>query len=165
MEKKRINTYHCRFCNHLLLASTHRISSLPRRKEPCRDRAYILPLNDDEQDEQDEQQDQQEEQADDKKEKRTEYTILLSTAIPERKATMVRREDGFERRVLVRCGRCRVCVGYFLDPMHFKRVHREEEEERDTENARVVYLLPGSVVDTEGMGGAETKAEWLGWTD
>src|SRR5215471_411610 len=43
-QRSRIRTYHCHFCNHLLLATTQDLSLLPRRREPARDRAIILPL-------------------------------------------------------------------------------------------------------------------------
>ncbi|KAI9750642.1 MAG: hypothetical protein M1815_001677 [Lichina confinis] len=46
------------------------------------------------------------------------YSLLLST-VQDRRPLIVRREDGFEKRWLWRCGRCRVVVGYQLDPIHF----------------------------------------------
>jgi hypothetical protein len=39
-----IRTYHCRFCSHLLVATTREIEQLPRRREPAQDQALILPL-------------------------------------------------------------------------------------------------------------------------
>ncbi|KAF2455111.1 hypothetical protein BDY21DRAFT_365729 [Lineolata rhizophorae] len=40
-----IHTYHCRQCSHLLLASTHSLTLLPRRAGPAAlDKATILPL-------------------------------------------------------------------------------------------------------------------------
>lgn len=87
---------------------------------------------------------------------------------------MVRREDGFEKRWFLRCGRCRVVVGYFLDAVHFpasaekSQEHGQDGEEEDEERAKVVYLLPGALVETEDMGNPEKmKAidrEWSGWT-
>ncbi|KKZ60369.1 hypothetical protein EMCG_04884 [[Emmonsia] crescens] len=151
-----IKTYHCAFCNHLLLASTCDLSSLPRRREPARDRALILPLPKDSQGEEEEEEETESEaengseatEAEDKinnaqqnrdkprtksktkrktkpeptqqqQEQQHYYTILLSTTIPDRKPTMIRREDGFEKRLLLRCGRCRVVMGYALDDVHF----------------------------------------------
>lgn len=154
-----IKTHHCRFCNHLLLATTRSLFSLPRRKDPARDAALILPLprttNDDE-DETDQN---------DRVKGVKHYSILLSTSIPDRKATLVRREDGFEKRLFLRCGRCRVVVGYFLDDVHFPG-HTENNGDEGA-GAKVVYLLPGGLVETGIMGDEEKiKAmdqEWGGW--
>lgn len=100
------------------------------------------------------------------------YTIPLSTLIPDSAPVVIRREDGFERRKLLRCGRCRVVVGYELDDAEpstktgqsaatTDEVEPSEEAE-DTEemgyNAksnrakdRVIYLLPGSIVGTADL--------------
>lgn len=151
-----IKTYHCRFCSHLLIASTQDLLSsqtpLKRRNAPPGlDRAIILrlpgakrkntyrlnveedqnrkigtedsgsanatataPGTETGQGQQTETQTEAEagtgtgtEQA--------HYTIPLSTLIPETKPIIVRREDGFEKRILLRCGRCRVVVGYEID--------------------------------------------------
>ncbi|PYI09828.1 hypothetical protein BO78DRAFT_458988 [Aspergillus sclerotiicarbonarius CBS 121057] len=179
-----VQTHHCRFCNHLLLATTRSIPSLPRRKEPSKDNALILPLpldttststtattttttNDNSPDNQTQKH----------------YTILLSTTIPDRKPTLIRREDGFEKRLFLRCGRCRVVVGYFLDPVHFpelsgeknKRARGEDEEdgvtEGEDEKARVVYLLPGALTETGVMMEENDEKvrgldrEWIGWLE
>lgn len=55
---------------------------------------------------------------------------------------VVRREDGFEKRRVYRCGRCGVGVGY--------EVLREGGGE-GTEG-RVVYLMEGGLVETGEMG-------------
>lgn len=150
-----IKTHHCRFCNHLLLATSRSLSSLPRRKDPARDAALILPLptstsNDDD------------ESTSTRGVKH--YSILLSTSIPDRKATLVRREDGFEKRLFLRCGRCRVVVGYFLDDVHFPGRTNDNGVEG---GAKVVYLLPAGLIET-GIMGDEDKVkamdqEWSGW--
>lgn len=181
-----IQTHHCRFCNHLLLATTRHLPSLPRRKEPARDAALILPLpvsnTDDEEEEQEEQEEEEEEgngtttqtqtQTPAQKQRKTkrkgkDYSILLSTTLPDRKPTLIRREDGFEKRLLLRCGRCRVGMGYFLDPVHFPDNNGGEDWDGD---AKVVYLLPGALMETGVMvQGDEGKMkamdqEWTGWT-
>ncbi len=46
------------------------------------------------------------------------YSLLLSTTL-DRRPMIVRREDGFEKRWLWRCGRCRVVIGYQLDQIHY----------------------------------------------
>ncbi|PKY04413.1 hypothetical protein P168DRAFT_343929 [Aspergillus campestris IBT 28561] len=129
-EKLPIHTHHCRFCNHLLLATTlQSLTSLPTRNPPAKDGAVIVPLSlpvssssstsstssstkgdtDTEL--------KTKEEGGEKKDLHT--TILLSTTQPDRGSTIIRREDGFEKRRLIRCGRCRVVVGYFLDGVHF----------------------------------------------
>lgn len=62
---------------------------------------------------------------------------------PARKVVVVRREDGFEKRRVHRCGRCGVGVGYEI-------VGEEGEVHK-----RVIYLLQGGLVVTEEMGGEE----------
>ncbi|KAE8422037.1 hypothetical protein BDV36DRAFT_291849 [Aspergillus pseudocaelatus] len=157
-----VHTHHCRFCNHLLLATTRDISSLPRRKDPAQDKAIILPLPTSSTAE-DSDPNQQEH-----------YTILLSTTVPDRKATLVRREDGFEKRLFLRCGRCRVVVGYFLDGVLFPMTSVAASASRDDGEAeegerkeKVVYLLPGALVETGFMGDEGrlkgVDDEWRGW--
>ncbi|GLA32586.1 hypothetical protein CBS147346_2449 [Aspergillus niger] len=167
-----VQTHHCRFCNHLLLATTRSVSSLPRRKDPAKDGALILPLpRDNSTADEDEEEPTTSQSQSSKKQKH--YTILLSTTIPDRKHTLVRREDGFEKRLFLRCGRCRVVMGYFLDEVHFggKSAGAEGEDE-DGEKARVVYLLPGALVETGVMMGDELEKvvkgldrEWVGWLE
>ena len=62
----------------------------------------------------------------------------------DRKPVVVRREDGFEKRWLRRCGRCRVVVGYFVGA-------QEGEKERKEKMGRVVYLLEGGLKATEEL--------------
>ncbi|GCB17265.1 hypothetical protein AAWM_00150 [Aspergillus awamori] len=167
-----VQTHHCRFCNHLLLATTRSVSSLPRRKDPAKDGALILPLPRDNSTADEDEEEPTSSQAQSSK-KQKHYTILLSTTIPDRKHTLVRREDGFEKRLFLRCGRCRVVMGYFLDEVHFggKSAGAEGEDE-DAEKARVVYLLPGALVETGVMMGDELEKvvkgldrEWVGWLE
>ena len=61
---------------------------------------------------------------------------------PTRKEVIVRREDGFEKRRVYRCGRCGVGVGYVL-------VGQEEDPK---EREKVLYLLHGGLVETGEMG-------------
>jgi len=63
------------------------------------------------------------------------YSLLLNTTV-DRKPVIVRREDGFEKRWVRRCGRCRTGVGYMLE-----------------EEGKVVYLLEEGLVDTETLRG------------
>ncbi|OJD18791.1 hypothetical protein AJ78_01198 [Emergomyces pasteurianus Ep9510] len=218
-----IKTYHCAFCNHLLLASTCDLSSLPRRREPARDKALILPLPKAGAGEEEEAEEEEDEEAESENEseagvkntnhnnhhtstnspevkkkakpestpqlplEQQHYTILLSTTIPDRKPTMIRREDGFEKRLLLRCGRCRVVMGYALDEVHFAdhkfgagarargergsgEAEKEDVEEGERERTRkkaeeVVYVLPGSLVETGDMGKGEIRVEAEEWAE
>lgn len=203
-QRAQIKTHHCRFCSHLLLATTQDLGSLPRRREPAGDRAIILPLPDGGAGDEDEEEESGSEEDGDgegegassppskKKEGgkgkegeegeesqaakrlkllRKHYTILLSTTLPDRKHTVIRREDGFEKRLLLRCGRCRVVVGYVLD----EEAHRirpsttaaatDGDEDKEEGREKVVYLLPGSLVGTEDMDDdvKVEKEEWAKW--
>ncbi|KAJ9295795.1 hypothetical protein DTO271G3_5818 [Paecilomyces variotii] len=179
--RKQIHTHHCRFCSHLLLATTRDISLLQRRREPAQDAAFILPLSsssgDPEESESESEGNQDENIKTKPKPKETNYTILLSTLLPDRKHTIIRRVDGFEKRLLLRCGRCRVVIGYFLDNVHFRQRGAAAEAKNDgvkeegDDEAKVVYLLPGSLVRTEQLDvnaedvelKLESDREWRGW--
>lgn len=199
--RKPIHTHHCRFCSHLLLATTRDLSQLHRRRDPAQDRAFILPVSsstgrsssdveESDSESEPEPDTNNDEKNKTKKSRETDYTILLSTLLPDRKHTIIRRTDGFEKRLLLRCGRCRVVIGYFLDDGHFKREkdqgiggagaeageikkdgEGEEEGEKAENEAKVVYLLPGALVKTEELDvdaedvevKLESDREWRGW--
>jgi hypothetical protein len=84
------------------------------------------------------------------------YTILLGM-VPDKKITIVRREDGFEKRVLYRCSRCRLVVGYELqtqrqsgDAMELDGGEKGKGREEGYQG-KVVYLLPAGILSTEVM--------------
>ncbi|KAJ5953523.1 hypothetical protein N7454_000419 [Penicillium verhagenii] len=169
----QIRTQHCTFCNHLLLATTRDISTLPRRTGEAKDKAIIVPLEDRTNDDEPSLTEAQ-------GTPRTKHaTLLLSTTIPDRRATLIRREDGIEKRILLRCGRCKVVMGYYLDAVHYgesgnakSRAVEEGESYGDegadaAEKRTAVYILPGAVVETEKMGtnGVEGEAEWREWNN
>jgi hypothetical protein len=67
-------------------------------------------------------------------------------------------------------------VGYYLDRVHWEgssqaqkekeKVTREDSEEEggDEERPPAMYVLPGSLVETEGMGGEGVgEKEWRVW--
>lgn len=96
------------------------------------------------------------------------YTILLSTTIPERNAVVIRRGDGFERRILLRCGRCRVLVGYVLDDMLSQRLEGDDTLRlaKEISAAQFAYILPDALVETGGLDGKEpepAEMESGGW--
>jgi hypothetical protein len=149
----QINTYHC-ICTTLLLATTHNLTFLPRRAEPALDKAYILQLP----------------PASRLAGEGAGDSLLLSTT-QDRKPTIVRREDGFEKRILLRCGRCRLVVGYKLDPVHYKSAEgvvastsNAGEEENAVEKIEVVYLLPGGLISSEDLKNGKTQ-EVLDWKE
>jgi len=137
----QIQTYHC-LCTTLILTTTHDLQSLPRRAEPIQDSATILPppINISRTDE-----------------------VFAEGIEPadsgflnvsaDRKPIVIRREDGFEKRTLLRCGRCKLPIGYQLDAMHSK----EHEA-----NSRPVYLLPGGLITTPDMAKG-VRAETPAW--
>lgn len=153
-----ILTQHCRFCSHLLLATTRDLSTLPRRDNGAQDKALILPLENTTRDA---------EAAQSGPESIKHASVLLSTTIPDRRATLIRREDGIEKRVLLRCGRCRVVVGYYLDRVHWASGQKDKEADVEgEERPPAVYILPGAMVETEKMGGEGVgEKEWRGWND
>ncbi|KAF2091991.1 hypothetical protein K490DRAFT_15051, partial [Saccharata proteae CBS 121410] len=132
-----LHTYHC-LCTHLLLATTTQLPALPRRGTgSALDKAFILPLpptpipdGDDD--------------------AAGNYALLVGTA-PERKAEIVRREDGYEKRYVQRCGRCRLVVGYQLDWSQYADAKGEDGTVRSGKREDVVYLLPGGLLDTDEM--------------
>jgi len=147
-----IRTYHCPFCNQLLVASTRDVLALARRRapEPGLDAALILPLPTSE---------SESGGADSEQEH---YSILLSTVVPGAQPVVIRRSDGFEKRRLLRCARCRLVMGYFLEPGG-----GAADEDQAKAKDRVVYLLPGALVETVDLGMKEVdieREEWGKWS-
>jgi hypothetical protein len=128
-----VNTYHC-ICSTLILASTHSLTSLPSRAPPAQDQAIILPLPPHtEVDSEGHHQIPVETSG---------YSVLFNTT-EDRKAIVVRREDGFEIRTLVRCSRCNLVIGYKLDESQFT--------DSDVKADEVMYVLPGGLASTRDM--------------
>lgn len=125
----QVNTYHC-LCTTLVLTTVHDLQNLPHRSQPIQDDALILPppleiYRNDDFGVQDSQ-----------------VQSVLLNVIPDRKPVIVQREDGFEKRTPLRCGRCKLVIGYNLDEVHF--------ETRDGQSSPV-YLLPGGMATTSDM--------------
>ena len=151
-----IHTYHC-LCSQLLLATPYALSALPKRQSPALDGARILPLGkppttqDDEDmlhpDEATERnQDDELEKNGNNESTEVQYSLLLNTTL-DRRAVVVRREDGFEKRWVRRCGRCRTGIGYVL-------IGKMEEGE----GMGVVYLLEDGLVATDHLKEGEQPA-------
>jgi hypothetical protein len=78
------------------------------------------------------------------------YTMTLGMN-KDNKATIVRREDGFEKRVLWRCGRCRVVLAYEL--MGQGERMDVDGKAKEGYEGKVMYVLPGGMMSTEVMAG------------
>jgi hypothetical protein len=125
-----IHTYHC-LCSTLILTTTYDLKTLPYRETPVQDGALILapPV------------DITRSNAIESDITQPSNSILLNVA-PERKPIIIRREDGFEKRTLFRCTRCKLVIGYSLDEAHWGNAEGK---------SRPVYLLPGGLVSTADM--------------
>jgi len=181
MAVPQINTYHC-LCSSLLLATTHTLSSLPRRAPPSLDSAIIVPLPPAPQPPASSRSSEDGSEAEDTPSRKQQepkqpqlselgYTLLLSTTL-DRRPTLTRRSDGFERRYLVRCGRCRLIVGYELDAEHYAAFSgvgaigsseaasaMDVDGEGKEEKMKVMYLLPGGIMSTETMASGKKIGE------
>jgi hypothetical protein len=131
--EKKIHTYHC-ICTQLVLASTATLESLKIRTS---DSSYILPL------------------PDLSSTSTTSHYASLANTITDDKPTMIRLEDGFEKRYFHKCGRCELSIAYSLDKSQF-------EDTKTSSGARenVAFLIPGGLVSTEDMkSGKDMDAE------
>lgn len=126
-------SYHC-ICSTFILATNHDLATLPRRGDPALDKAIILHI--------------QNQNSPDKP-----HTTLQSL-VADRQPTMVRRDDGFEKRTLLKCQRCNSVIGYRLDQTQFKN--------EDIQAQDIVYILPGALSTTEDMMNEKIPAqpEW-----
>lgn len=119
-------TYHC-LCSNLVLATIHTLESLPRRSEPVQDGSLIIPPSTSISTWSDI----------DAEEILTQsiYSTLLNVQ-PDRRPIIVTREDGFEKRTLLKCGRCKLVLGYIMDA---------------PQSSSPIYLLPGGLVETSEL--------------
>lgn len=119
-----VSIYHC-LCTELLLASSIPFQNVPKRQS---DKSLICTTTDGNAFSPD-------------------STSILEKAITvETTPVVLKLEDGFEKRYLVRCGRCGVVVGYVLDLSLF-----DETKGKVGVREGVVYVLEGAVVGTEMM--------------
>jgi hypothetical protein len=160
MAAPNINTYHC-LCTSLVLATTHDLALLPRRDlASSSDGATILPIpllpsN--------EESDLEALPSQDQSLPEEGYTLLLSL-IADKRATIVRRSDGFEKRVLYRCGRCAVTVGYEIReaPQVDAEAAEKESAAAASTRTKVLYLLRGGLSTTDFMAkGKKIQTEML----
>ncbi|KAG9677206.1 hypothetical protein KCU99_g1932, partial [Aureobasidium melanogenum] len=119
-----VNTYHC-ICTQLVLASTSSLESLKTRTS---DSSHILPL------------------PDLSSTSSTSHYASLANTITDTKPTVIRCEDGFEKRYFHKCGRCELSIGYSLDKSQFEDTNTSSGPRED-----VVFLIPGGLMSTENM--------------
>lgn len=72
-----------------------------------------------------------------------------------RKVIVVRREDGFEKRRVWRCGRCGVGVGYEIVGAAGGEKGEIVEKDGGMGKGRVMYLLEGGLREMGELGGVE----------
>jgi len=152
--KPPIHTYHC-LCTNIIVATTTPLPDLARRSSNSLDRAYILQLpspptthNDDGSDSEGDH------ERSTARATSSHYALLLATTLS-KKAQIVTRTDGFEKRYLQLCGRCRLPIGYQLDWGQYGEKEGRKED--------VVYLLPGGLVSTEDMARGKNMEDSIGF--
>ena len=123
--ESQIHTYHC-ICSTLVLATPYDLNQLPIRDSWSRDQAIICPLRDYDAD--------QAGSVDGKPVRSMSHNVAT-----DRKPVIIRREDGFEKRVPIRCTRCTLIIGYKV------------EGDAASANDGIIFLLPGGVLSTEDM--------------
>lgn len=119
-----ITTYHC-LCTQLSLATTQPLSTLPKR---TLDASAIATAGDF------------------ASSSNPKPVLTLQALTPDAAATVLKLDDGFEKRYPVRCERCGLAAGYFLDASAFAGREGEVGPRRD-----VLYVLPGGLMTTEEL--------------
>ncbi|KXS97543.1 hypothetical protein AC579_568 [Pseudocercospora musae] len=113
MSTPTVSTYHC-ICSELLLATPSPLDKLPTRQT---DHSHICKISQGE------------------NITAESSAILTKSAQVESNLLVLRLEDGFEKRCLIKCGRCGVGFGY--------RLWSESGVGED-----VVFILPNGLVST-----------------
>lgn len=117
-------TYHC-FCSQLVLATRRPLEKFDKRRK---DGAYIAELA--------------------TSGIHIEGAVQLASggAVTAKAPTVIRLEDGFEKRYLVSCARCSLKLGYQLDESQY-----DPQASRTGVRQSVIHLLPGGLTTTEDM--------------
>lgn len=131
-----IHTYHC-ICSTLILATRYDLNQLPIRDSSSRDQAIICPLRD---------YDTDRAGSVDAKPVRS----MLHNVATDGKPVIIRRANGFEKSVFMRCTRCNLIIGYKV------------EGDAASANDLIIFLLPGGLLSTEDMK-AGTLPQLPGW--
>lgn len=83
---------------------------------------------------------------------------MLLGMVQDTKPMIIRREDGFERRLAYRCSRCAVTVGYEI-------LSTERTEDGEGYAGKIIYLLPAGMVSTEIMTRGGVDGNGRKWVD
>ena len=121
MASSAVQSYHC-ICSELILATHRPLPSLPQRKLDDASICKISRLED----------------------AVPGDAVLSGSTYNDNSATVLKLEDGFEKRYAARCMRCELQVGYWLDNSQFEAEGKGRRED-------VLYLLAGGLVGTEEM--------------
>ncbi|CCU79102.1 hypothetical protein BGHDH14_bgh03974 [Blumeria hordei DH14] len=145
----QIHTYHC-LCTALVLASSHSLSTLPRRSldNDAIDTAIILPLPDITPMPNEPDQNLPQEG----------YSLLIGVD-KDSDSIDIRRLQGVERRFLYRCSKCQMVIGYEI--VQGRDVDMIDDNDNDGSNmgtqpiyyGKILYILPGGLMTTEVMVG------------
>ncbi|KAI4727055.1 hypothetical protein E4T49_05149 [Aureobasidium sp. EXF-10728] len=131
--EQTIHTYHC-ICTQLVLASTSTLESLKTRAS---DSSHILPL------------------PNLSSTPTTSHQASLTNTTIDTKPTVIRLEDGFEKRYFHKCGRCDLNIAYSLDKSQFEDTKTLSGVRED-----VAFLMPGGLMSTGDMkSGKDMDAE------
>jgi hypothetical protein len=77
--------------------------------------------------------------------------ILSGSTFDDVSPVVVKLEDGFEKRYALRCKRCDVQIGYWLDQSQF-------DQDKHGRRTDVMYLLSDGLMSTDEMN--NTKRDW-----
>ncbi|KAK6427998.1 hypothetical protein LTR95_015862 [Oleoguttula sp. CCFEE 5521] len=69
-------------------------------------------------------------------------SISIQNLVVDSAPTILKLDDGFEKRHAARCGRCGLMAGYYLDRSQFDSAETGVNED-------VLYILPGSLDATD----------------
>lgn len=130
VDKVEVYTYHC-LCTQLVLASTTTLEKLSKRTS---DKSLICALP--------------------KDSVKSHYATLLDTSL-DSKPTVIRLEDGFEKRYFQKCARCDLIVAYHLDKSQY-------EESETGCKGDVAYILPGGLLSTQDMQRGKNMEQEIG---
>ncbi len=148
LANQKAYTYHC-ICSQIILAATTPLSKFSRRSGAALDKAHIVPLLSTSSDN-----DGQFETNKQSPVSEFPQCAVVVGAVSDPKAIIIRREDGFEKRYLQRCGRCRLVVGYHLDSSQY-------DDSFCKGGDGVVYILPGGLMSTEEMSDGKDMARHI----
>ncbi|KAL1302029.1 hypothetical protein AAFC00_002478 [Neodothiora populina] len=123
------HTYHC-ICTQLVFATTTWLNRLPTRAST--DKSHICTLA-------------STSETEDEKSTSPHYATLTNTTL-DANPTVIRLDDGFEKRYFETCARCDLIVGYHLDKSQYEGSKTDKGCRDD-----VVYLIPGGLMTTDEM--------------